>query len=97
MTAIEIPGRICYTDEKPCRRGEAKMAKLYTREEARRRRMKFQIFAGLFDFLAVVVGVIVIIACVILLSSLIRWIIGDVPVTFKSLWDMLMRALVLPE
>ena len=73
------------------------MAKLYTREEARRRRMKFQIFAGLFDFLAVVVGVIVIIACVILLSSLIRWIIGDVPVTFKSLWDMLMRALVLPE
>ena len=73
------------------------MAKLYTREEARRRRMKFQIFAGLFDFLAVIAGVIVIIACVILLTSLIRWIAGDVPVTFKSLWDMLMRALVLPE
>ena len=73
------------------------MAKLYTREEARRRKMKFQIFAGLFDFLAVVAGVIVIIACVILLTSLIRWIIGDVPVTFRSLWDMLMRALVLPE
>lgn len=73
------------------------MAKLYTREEARRRRMKFQIFAGMFDFLAVVAGVIVIIACVILLTSLIQWIIGDVPVTFKSLWDMLMRALVLPE
>ena len=73
------------------------MAKFYTREEARRRRMKFQIFAGLFDFLAVIAGVIVIIACVILLTSLIRWIAGDVPVTFKSLWDMLMRALVLPE
>ena len=73
------------------------MAKLYTREEARRRRMKFQIFAGMFDFLAVVAGVIVIIACIILLTSLIQWIIGDVPVTFKSLWDMLMRALVLPE
>lgn len=73
------------------------MAKLYTREEARRRRMKFQIFAGLFDFLAVVAGVIVIIACVILLTSLIQWLLGDVPVTFKSLWDMLMRALVLPE
>ena len=73
------------------------MAKLYTREEARRRRMKFQIFAGMFDFLAVVAGVIVIIACAILLTSLVRWILGDVPVTFKSLWDMLMRALVLPE
>jgi hypothetical protein len=73
------------------------MAKLYTREEARRRRMKFQIFAGMFDFLAVVAGIIVIIACIILLTSLVRWILSDVPVTFKSLWDMLMRALVLPE
>lgn len=73
------------------------MAKLYTREEARRRRMKYQIFAGMFDFLAVVAGVIVIIACIILLTSLVNWIIGDVPVTFKSLWDMLMRALVVPE
>lgn len=73
------------------------MAKLYTREEARRRRMKFQIFAGMFDFLAVVAGVIVIIACIILLTSLVRWILGDVPVTFKSLWDMLMRALVMPD
>ena len=73
------------------------MAKPYTREEARRRRMKFQIFAGMFDFLAVVAGVIVIIACIILLTSLVRWILGDVPVTFKSLWDMLMRALVMPD
>ena len=73
------------------------MAKLYTREEARRRRMKYQIFAGMFDFLAVVAGVIVIIACIILLTSLVQWLIADVPVTFKSLWDMLMRALVLPE
>lgn len=73
------------------------MAKLYTREEVRRRRMKFQIFAGMFDFLAVVAGVIVIIACVILLTSLVKWVLADVPVTFESLWDMLMRALVLPE
>ena len=62
------------------------MSKLYTREEARRRRMKYQIFAGMFDFLAVVAGVIVIIGCIILLTSLVRWIMGDVPVTFHKLW-----------
>ena len=33
------------------------MAKLYTREEARRRRVKFQIFAGMFDFIAVLAGI----------------------------------------
>lgn len=73
------------------------VAKLYTREEARRRRMKYQIFAGMFDFLAVVAGVAVIIACIVLLSSLVNWLLADVPVTFKSLWDMFMQAVVVPE
>lgn len=73
------------------------MAKLYTREEARRRRMKYQIFAGMFDFMAVVAGVIVIIACVILLTSLVRWTMSDVPVTFRKLWEMFMKAIVVPE
>lgn len=73
------------------------MAKLYTREEARRRRMKYQIFAGMFDFLAVVVGIVVIIACVILLTSLVRWMMSDIPVTFHNLWEMFMKAIVVPE
>ena len=73
------------------------MAKLYTREEVRRRRMKYQIFAGMFDFLAVVAGVVIIIACIILLTSLVKWVIADVPITFKSLWDMFMQAVVIPE
>ena len=73
------------------------MAKLYTREEVRRRRMKYQIFAGMFDFLAVVAGVIVIIGCVILLSSLVRWLLGDVPVTFRKLWEIFLRAIIVPE
>ena len=73
------------------------MPRLYTREEVRRRRMKYQIFAGMFDFLAVVAGVIVIIACILLLTSLINWVVADVPVTFKSMWDMFMQAVVIPE
>jgi len=59
--------------------------------------MKYQIFAGMFDFLAIVAGVIVIIACIIMLSSLVRWILGDVPVTFRKIWEMFMSAIVVPE
>ncbi len=73
------------------------MAKLMTREEARRRKVKFQIFAGMFDFLAIVAGVIVIIACIILISSLVKWVAGDIPVTFKTLWEMFLKAIVVPE
>ena len=73
------------------------MPKLYTREEVRRRRMKYQIFAGMFDFLFIVAGIIVIIACIILLSSLISWLKSDVPVTFKTLWDTVMKAIIVPE
>jgi len=73
------------------------MAKLMTREEARRRKVKYQIFAGMFDFLAIVAGVIVIIACIILISSLVKWIVADVPVTFRSMWEMFLKAVVVPE
>ncbi len=73
------------------------MAKLYTREEIQRRRVKFQVFAGMFDFLAVVVGVIVIVGCIILIASLIRWIAADVPVTFHKMWEMLEKSIIIPE
>lgn len=73
------------------------MAKLYTREEARRRRMKFQIFAGMFDFIGVLVGILVIIACAILLTALVRWVVADVPVTFRTLWEIFMKAVIVPE
>jgi hypothetical protein len=73
------------------------LAKIVTRQEVRRRRMKYQIFAGMFDFLAVVAGVIVIIGCIILLSSLVRWTLGDVPVTFRKLWEIFLKAIIVPE
>lgn len=73
------------------------MAKLYTREEARRRRVRYQIFAGMFDFLAIIAGVIVIIACILLISTLVRWLRGDLPVTFRSLWSILQKAIIVPQ
>lgn len=73
------------------------MAKLYTREEVRRRKMKYQIFAGMFDFLALVAGALVIIGCLILITSLVNWLKADVPVTFKKLVETVMKAIVVPE
>ena len=73
------------------------MAKLYTREEVRRRRMKYQIFAGMFDFLAIVAGVVVIIGSLILIASLVKWLQGDVPVTFRKIFETAMKAIVIPE
>ena len=52
---------------------------------------------GMFDFLAVVAGVIVIVACIVLLSALVRWVLGDVPVTFGKIWETVMKAIVIPE
>ena len=73
------------------------MPKLYTREEVERRRVKYQIFAGMFDFLAIVAGILVLIACIVLIVSLVRWIGADVPVTFRKLWETFMRAIIIPE
>lgn len=59
--------------------------------------MKFQIFAGMFDFLAVMAGIVVLIACIILISALVRWVISDAPLTFRTLWDIFMKAIIVPE
>ena len=73
------------------------MPKLYTREEARRRKVKFQVFAGMFDFIAIVAGILVLVACIVLLVSLVRWVLGDVPITFGKLWQTFMKAIIIPE
>ncbi|MBR6766899.1 MAG: hypothetical protein IKM02_03000 [Clostridia bacterium] len=73
------------------------MAKIYTRREVQRRKVNFQIFAGIYDFISIVLGIIVIIGCAILLSSLISWVLNDAPVTFASLWDIFTSAIIIPE
>ena len=72
------------------------MAKVYTRQEVRQRRMGFQIFAGIYDFLAVIVGIIVIIACVALLVTIIHWVVREGTLSFRGLWDIFQSALVRP-
>jgi len=73
------------------------MAKIYTSKEVKRRRVNFQIFAGIYDFLGVVAGIVVIIACAVLLAALISWIIRDSRDSFASLWKIFQDALIIPE
>ena len=73
------------------------LARIYTRREVKRRRMKYQVFAGMFDFIAIVAGIVVIIACAILLSSLYHWVIRDVQSSFATLWDIFTSAIIIPK
>ena len=73
------------------------MARIYTRQEAKRRRMKYQIFAGMFDFIGILAGMVVIIACSVLLSSLVKWAINDAMSSFETLWDIFMSAIIIPD
>ena len=73
------------------------MARVYTRKEVKQRRVNFQIFAGIYDFLGVVAGVVVIIACAVLLTALISWIVRDSRDSFASLWKIFQDALIVPK
>ena len=73
------------------------MAKIYTRQEARRRRVNYQVFAGIYDFLGAVAGIVVIIACALVLSTLINWMVRDGQTSFKSLLDIFNSAIIIPK
>ena len=73
------------------------MAKLYTKKEARERKFKFAALAGIADGLGTLASIVIIFACVILLTALVTWVINDAKVSFASIYDTLSRAIVLPE
>lgn len=73
------------------------MARIFTRQEVRKRKMKYQVFAGMADFIGILLGLIVIAACVFLLVMLVRWAISGVETSFATLWDMFMSAIIIPE
>ena len=73
------------------------MAKLYTRREAKNRRMKFAALAGVADGIGTLVGIAIIFACVILVTALATWVISDAQVSFARIFDTISRAIILPE
>ena len=70
------------------------MARLYTRREARNRKMTFKIYAGMFDFIGTVASAVIIILCVVLLVQLVKWIAGDFDSSFGAMVRMLQEAVV---
>ena len=73
------------------------MAKVYTRQEVKRRKVGFQIFAGIYDFIAILIGVLVIIGCILLLVALINWVVRDGTQSFSSLWNIFQSAIIIPQ
>ena len=73
------------------------MARIYTRQEVKRRRINYKIFAGIYDFIGAVAGIVVIVACAFLLAALIHWIIRDGQESFASLWDIFQSAIIIPK
>ena len=57
----------------------------YTKKEANRRRTKFMVLEGMGDFVGTVVAFFVILACVVLLTTLFTWLRGDLPQVIDSL------------
>ena len=73
------------------------MAKIYTRQEVKRRRINYKIIAGIYDFVGAVAGIVVIVACAFLLAALINWIVRDGRESFASLWGIFQDAVIIPK
>lgn len=73
------------------------MARIYTRKEVTRRKNNFLIFAGISDFIGALLGIVVIIACAVLLTALVNWVIRDGRESFASLWRIFQDALIIPQ
>ncbi len=68
------------------------MPRVITKREYKKRRIRYQVAAGLFDFVMTVVSFFVIVLCAYLIASLYNWLKADVPVTFGVFFDIFKKA-----
>ena len=73
------------------------MPKIISRREARKRRMKYQIAAGMADFIGILLGIMTIIVYIELLVSLDHWLVRTGAESFSKLWDVFTSALIVPD
>ena len=73
------------------------MKRGYTKKEARMRRTKFMVLASMGDFIGTVIGFFAILACVVLLTTLLTWLRGDIVQVFESLQAPIISAFDLVE
>lgn len=71
------------------------MARIYTKREARNRKLTFGIFAGMFDYVGTVVSAIIIIICVLIMTQLIQWVLSDFDTSFGPMINMFKEAVVI--
>ncbi|MGI6238240.1 MAG: hypothetical protein ACOYI5_01250 [Christensenellales bacterium] len=71
------------------------MARLYTRREARNRRLTFKIFAGMFDFIGTVASALLIIGCIVLMAQLVKWVAADFDTSFGTMVQIFEEAVIL--
>ena len=69
------------------------MKKGYTRREAIRRRERMMILAGIADFFGTIASFVVILLCVVVLTTLFTWFRSDIQEVFSSLLGPLLNAL----
>lgn len=70
------------------------MANVMTKREVRKRRVKFRIAAGLFDFVGTIGSVVLIFVSLILLTSLVTWVKADAPKTFGTVYETVYAAIM---
>ena len=73
------------------------MPRFVTKKEEEGRKLRLRVFAGMFDFLGILAGLVVIVVCIVLINSLFHWAVKDAEVSFKTLWDLFTSAIIIPE
>ncbi len=69
------------------------MKKGYTRREAVKRRERMMILAGIADFFGTVASFVVILLCVVVLTTLFTWFRSDIQEVFSTILGPLLNAL----
>ena len=69
------------------------VARGYTSSEFKKRRAKLKALAGLVDFFGTVSGFLLLLLCIVVITTLLTWFASDIGEVFASLLSPLMEAL----
>jgi len=69
------------------------VARGYTSSEFKKRRAKLKALAGLVDFFGTVSGFLLLLLCIVVITTLLTWFSSDIGEVFASLLSPLMEAL----
>ena len=69
------------------------MKKGFTRRESMKRRERMMVLAGIADFFGTIASFIIILMCVVLLTTLFTWFRNDIQEVFSSILGPLLNAL----